>query len=109
MADADCEEVGGVQATGLAGGGLGGIYPNPTVENLTVPLRNETGSPIPKGTLVAASGFSTGRITVITADKDSGPTRPAIAVTTAVISNNTNFEGLVSGTLTGMNTSFIDY
>ena len=70
-------------------------------------LRNETGGSIPKGTLVAVSGFSVpeGRPLVAVADKDDSAARPALAVTEAAVANNTNFDGLVLGTLTGLNTS----
>lgn len=74
---------------------------------LRTPLRNETGSTIAKGTLVAVSGFSVpeGRSLVVVADKDDSTKRPAAAVTEAAVGNNTNFEGLVLGLLTGLNTS----
>ncbi|MEE8597906.1 MAG: hypothetical protein V3S69_00010, partial [Dehalococcoidales bacterium] len=72
-----------------------------------VSLRNATGSTLNKGDLVAVTGFdiTEGRPTVILADKDLSTTRPAIAVVEASVPNNTNFEGLVVGLLTGLNTS----
>lgn len=70
-------------------------------------LRNETGGALAKGTLVAISGFSVpeGLPLVVVADKDDSAARPAVGVTTASVSNNTNFEALVVGTLDGLNTS----
>lgn len=78
-----------------------------TVPELRTPLRNETGGILAKGTLVAALGFNVGenRPTVVIADKDDSTKRPALAVTEASVANNTNFEGLVLGVLTGLNTS----
>lgn len=74
---------------------------------LRTPLRNETGGSLPKGTLVAVTGFSIaeGRPTVAIADKDDSNARPAVAVTEASVGNNTNFEGLVLGILAGLDTS----
>lgn len=70
-------------------------------------FRNETGSSIPKGTLIAITGFSVSenRLTVVVADKDDSAKRPAVAVTEAAVANNTNFEGIILGVLTGLNTS----
>jgi len=80
-----------------------------TVESriVRISLRNESGSSIPKGILVAVSGFNgtEERPTVVIADKDDAAKRPVLAVTEATIANNTNFEGLVIGILTGLNTS----
>ncbi len=74
---------------------------------LRTPLRNETGGSLPKGTLVAVTGFSIaeGRPTVAIADKDDSNARPAVAVTEASVGNNANFEGLVLGILAGLDTS----
>ena len=54
--------------------------------------RNETGSPIARGVLVAAVGFSVseGLVLVDIADKDDAGKRPAIGVTTEIIANNSN-------------------
>lgn len=76
-----------------------------TVTELFIPLRNESGFVIAKGKLLYAAGFSGGRVTVDLADKDDPAKRPAIAVTTAAISNNSDFDGLVSGLLQGVDTS----
>jgi len=72
-----------------------------------ISLRNESGSPLSKGDLVSVSGFSVpeGRPIVDLADKDLAAFRPAIAVVEASVADNTNFEGLVVGLLTGLDTS----
>lgn len=71
------------------------------------PLRNQTGGVIAKGTIVAVSGFSIAenRPLVIVADKDDPTKRPGQAVIETAVANNTNFEGLVIGILTDLNTS----
>ncbi len=74
---------------------------------LRTSLRNETGGSLPKGTLVAVTGFSIaeGRPTIAVADKDDSNARPAVAALEAVVANNTNFEGLVLGLMAGLDTS----
>lgn len=74
---------------------------------IRTPLRNETGGVLAKGTIVATSGFSVpeGRPLVVVADKDDAAKRPGLAVTETSIADNTNFDGLVLGLLTGLNTS----
>ncbi len=76
-------------------------------QTLRTALRNETGGILAKGTLVAVTGFSVpeSRSLVGIADKDVAANRPALAVTEASVPNNTNFDGLVLGLLTGLNTS----
>lgn len=73
--------------------------------NVVLPLRNETGTTIAKGRLVSPIDFSGGRVTVRLADKDDSARRPAIAITTGSIPNNTDFDGLMSGELIDVDTS----
>lgn len=85
-----------------------GSGPAALTENLFLKARNETGSPIVKGKLVAAVGFSVpeGRILIDIADKDDSTKRPAVGVATEVIANNSNTDVLlVVGTLSGIDTS----
>jgi len=84
------------------------IDPLTLQETLFLKARNETGLPIAKGKLVAATGFSVpeGRILVSLADKDDSAKRPAVGVATEAIANNSNTDVLLSvGTLSGINTS----
>jgi hypothetical protein len=69
--------------------------------------RNETGSTIPKGTLVASAGWSGVHACpyLVIADKDDGAKRPAIGVTYAAIADSTNGPVLISGILNGVDTS----
>lgn len=75
--------------------------------SVVIALRNNSGSTIVKGRLVAVAGFDAiaGRPTVRLADKDDPPGRPAVGVTTADVANGANFDALVVGTLTGVDTS----
>ena len=75
--------------------------------NITIPLRNNTGAVINKGSIVYVTGYNgaENRYTVALADKDDPAKRPGIAVTTENVSNDTNFDGLVSGVLEGVNTT----
>jgi len=79
-----------------------------TSGNVSIQVRNETGSPISKGTLVAPVGFSGAphnRILVAAADKDNGALRPACGVLTANLADATNGAVLVSGELVDVNTA----
>lgn len=75
--------------------------------NLRTPVRNETGSPIPKGTLLAIVGFSSGemRPLVAPADKDDPDLRPAVAMADTAIPDGTNVDAMVVGTVVGLDTS----
>lgn len=86
---------------------FGGIADNELALNVVVPVRNETGAQLNKGTLVSVSGYSApeARYLVQKADKDDGARRPAIGVLTADLPNNTNAEALVSGILRNVDTS----
>jgi hypothetical protein len=72
-----------------------------------ITCRNETGSTIPKGTLVASAGWSGtyGCSYLVVADKDDGDKRPAIGITSAAIADSTNGPVLISGVLDGLDTS----
>jgi hypothetical protein len=78
-----------------------------TSGNVTKGVRNETGSPIAKGKLLYAVGWSVAeqRALVGLADKDDPAKRPALGMSIESIANNANSEALVNGLLTGVNTS----
>jgi hypothetical protein len=69
--------------------------------------RNETGSTIPKGTLVASAGWSGVHACpyLVVADKDDGAKRPAIGITHVAIADSTNGPVLISGIMDGVDTS----
>lgn len=75
--------------------------------NVTLPIRNETGSTLLKSRLVVAVGYSVpnSRITVGYADKDVPSLRPSIAILTVDLPNNSNADGLIFGTLSGVDTT----
>lgn len=75
--------------------------------NITVPMRNESGAEIPKGKAVAVSGWSVAhsRPLVVLGDLTDSNKRPARAVTRAAVPDGTNFDGLVAGELSGVDTS----
>lgn len=77
------------------------------VSEARVAVRNETGLTIVKGTLVAVAGYSIpfARYTIQKADKDDGPRRPAVAVLTADLPNNSNDNALISGILRNVDTT----
>jgi hypothetical protein len=73
-----------------------------------IPVRNETGAPIPRNTLVASAGWSAvhGCTLILIADKDDGARRPAIGVVhAAAIPDATNGEVLITGVVQGIDTS----
>lgn len=75
--------------------------------NVTTPVRNETGSLIPKGKLVYPAGWSVAhsRPLIGKGDKDDPAKRPIIAITLEDVANNTNSDVLMVGTLSGIDTS----
>lgn len=75
--------------------------------NVTKSIRNESGSPIAKGKLLYAVGWSVDeqRALVGLADKDDAAKRPALGMSLETIANNSNSEALVNGLLQGVNTS----
>lgn len=81
------------------------------VRTETRPLRNQSGLTIPAHRLVAIVGYDSGtdRLLVDLADATDGNRRPAVAVTTEAVPNNTNFEGLKSGRLSGFDTGNIQF
>lgn len=74
---------------------------------VVAPVRNETGSTLLKGKLVAVSGYSIpGSIYLVSlADKDNPALRPAVGFVRDDILNNTNGEVIVAGVLIGFDTS----
>lgn len=74
---------------------------------LTRTVRNETGSPIAKGKLVAVTGWSIaeGLPLVVLADKDDPDARPAIGITETSIANLSNGQVVIAGTLSSIDTS----
>lgn len=72
---------------------------------LRLQVRNESGSLIPAGSLVAPVGYSGGLILVDLADKDNPALRPAIAVADVAIPDLSNGTVLRGGVLKGINTS----
>lgn len=79
----------------------------PDTEPSRISLRNQSGAAFSKGDLVAVTGFNVteGLPTADLADKDLSAFRPAIAVIEASVPNLTNFKGLVTGLLVGVDTS----
>ena len=75
------------------------------------PVRNETGSTIAQGKLVAAVGWSAteGLPLIDLADKDDPALRPAIGITEAAIADGTNGNILIAGVKDGLDTSSWDY
>ena len=81
------------------------IGANP-IGRLLLEVRNATGSTIPKGTLLAATGtYSPGIPTVEIADANDPLLSPAVAVANEDILDGTNSKALISGILTGVDTS----
>jgi hypothetical protein len=74
--------------------------------DVAIPVRNESGGLITKGTPVYASGWNVGNaITLIdTADADSSATMPAIGLVTADIANNAQGFAITNGNLGGLAT-----
>lgn len=72
--------------------------------SVTIVGRNETGSTIPKGKLVYASGYNSEALLGL-ADKDDSAKRPSLGFTVNDILNNTNGNILVQGELEGVDTS----
>lgn len=70
-------------------------------------VRNISGSTITKGSVVYSSGYNAGQDLpeVALADADDGAKMPAIGITDEDIPNNANGHVLVSGVVTGINTS----
>jgi len=75
--------------------------------DLFINVRNETGSLIPKGTLIAAAGWSIANSAelVVIADKDDGAARPAIGVLQSDLADATNGTALIAGSLNTIDTS----
>ena len=77
------------------------------LDGQTIPVRNETGSTLAKGTAVAVIGFNVveGLPIVDLADKDDPAKRPAVGVLEFAIANNANGVARIGGTLEGVDTS----
>lgn len=74
---------------------------------VTTAVRNETGGLLSKHRLIAVTGYSVAhsRPIVDYADKDDSDLRPAIGILIEDVSDNSNSNALVVGTLSGMDTS----
>lgn len=74
---------------------------------VTTPIRNETGVMLLKHRLVAPVGYNIveGRPLVNYADKDNGALRPAIAMLTENVNNNTNSSAIVVGSIFDIDTT----
>lgn len=72
-----------------------------------VRVRNSSGSTITKGSPVYIDGYNTGQglLTVDLADQDDSAKMPALGLANTDIANNSNGDIVVSGLLTGLNTS----
>ena len=76
-------------------------------DTLHIQVRNETGVPITKGSVVHISGFSVGEdLPLISlADSDSAATMPAVGIVTSDISDTTNGDVTIGGVLDGVVTT----
>ena len=70
-----------------------------------IEVRNQTGSSIPIGTPIYATGYSGGRILIAPADASDSAKMPAIGVTDAAIGDATNGNATVTGILRNVNTT----
>lgn len=79
----------------------------PNTEQIRIRVRNESGSPISSGKVVAVVGFDgVNNLPLIDlADKDDGGYRPAVGITTHSIADNTNDQIVSFGMVDGLNTS----
>ena len=76
-------------------------------DTLHIQVRNETGVPITKGSVVHISGFSVGDDLplVSLADSDSASTMPAVGIVTSDIADTTNGDVTIGGVLDGVVTT----
>jgi hypothetical protein len=83
------------------------VFDELAIGHTLFPVRNETGAPILRGTLVASTGWSVphGCMLLVVADKDDGDKRPAIGCVYATIPDATNGQIMTTGVLDAFNTS----
>lgn len=81
--------------------------PLDTLQTVFVNVRNETGAPLTKGTLVSVVGYSAGedRVLVEAADKDDAAKRPALGMLPANIADSTNGTAVAAGIVADLDTS----
>lgn len=74
---------------------------------VSIDVRNETGSPIAANKLVVSIGWSEehSRLLVDLADKDTAGRRPALGITVEEIADDANSTAVQSGNVTGIDTS----
>ena len=76
-----------------------------TSEEIIVKVKNTSGLDLVKGTAVYANGVTGENINVASASNDSANTMPAIGLLATDLSNNASGDVVVSGKITGVNTS----
>lgn len=76
-------------------------------DTIHIQVRNDSGSPIAKGTPVYVTGYNVGQelVTVAPADASSAATMPAIGLTETELLNNSNGAVDALGRITGVDTS----
>lgn len=94
----DATVTGTLNAAHIHGNIAGSVYTH---------VRNESGSPLAKGTPVYVTGFSVGqsRSLVGRADSASASTMPAIGILDEALANNTNGHCVIVGIIEGLDTS----